>query len=399
MFWQVSEVSAQESTPTPTATPPNYYTPDPDPDPIFNTPTPRGITDYGCPEGDPIGWMTVTPDPVWLFNCGHCVDQGTGYDWGSTPEGWDDYPEGWETATPNATPTVEYLGDPSNAKFEWQGGGDNLLEDGVTQSYNYSGNRFDYIGGGGWTNAIEEGATGYKVTFLFEHIIDFTGGSSLYEGIDVTFGMWFLNKRPGQTVILTFNPGGGSEFDITLAYNESYQVNLVSGPVVQDHYLEIDQWVNIEVIDPDQTAYMDVQFGTSDHQFITGYLDYDLDITWWGYPNSPIVPDPTPTPPVTDCSEVVPIGEGGEEDDQFSIPDIFFGSTSCFTIGGFEIPLDWLNIFFGGDPVSNWYVPGVQFCFQALHFGDLSLFGLAIDLDWIALGMAGVVLFRFFTRS
>lgn len=64
----VTSVQAQEPTITPTW------------EPIFKSPTPRPTLNPACPDGQPEGWLTVTPSSRWLMNCEQCIIRPTA-DW------------------------------------------------------------------------------------------------------------------------------------------------------------------------------------------------------------------------------------------------------------------------------------------------------------------------------
>ena len=99
------------------------------------------------------------------------------------------------------------------------------------------------------------------------------------------------------------------------------------------------------------------------------------------------------------CSSVQAEGTGTEGDeDTFQLPGINIGVADCVTVAGITVPLDWTDTLFGTG-WEDWNLPGMQICFTPIDFGTLTLFGITIDLDLIALGMAGVVLIRLITRS
>lgn len=99
------------------------------------------------------------------------------------------------------------------------------------------------------------------------------------------------------------------------------------------------------------------------------------------------------------CSTVISEDEIGQGDeDTFQLPGINIGVADCITMAGITVPLDWTDTWFGTG-WEDWNLQGIEVCFTPIDFGSLSIFGIRIDLDLIALAMAGVLLIRLITRS
>jgi len=102
--------------------------------PLFNTPTPMPTGSYNCPDGNPVGYGTVTPDARWYINCGQCLNRYVSPtpSASATPT-----PVISGTVTPTATGQVT-----GSLSALYVGGwldGDHWSGPGVSRSYNWSG--------------------------------------------------------------------------------------------------------------------------------------------------------------------------------------------------------------------------------------------------------------------
>jgi len=386
-FWPVSAVRAQEPTPTNTL------------EPFYTAPTPGPDVNYSCPDGIPEGWGQYEPDPTWLFHCSQCLPPGDGYEWGDPPDGWDDLPEGWPTpspATPTPTPTLI----PSlNTIASLRKLMSVYLQDitpGVEYHLNHSGSKSQWTS---YTTQIyfndtqgsPQNSVDYTITIKLEHMLTHGGATSTYAGYNMNYFYQYSNHRCSDGLDICY-PGANcinipKYGDEVLYY---YGHDLQTGGAWQGELI-----IFATCKGSDNATVTDFSIYDRYEGFLTGTLAKNWYWTWWPGEYDPTIPEPQPSY----CDTVLPLGSGDDDDDNFSLPGFWFGDMQCFTLGGFDIPLEWLNIFFEGAQIVDWTMPGMQFCFQSIHFDNLTLFGLVINLDWIALAMGGVVLFRFLTRS
>ena len=364
-FWPVSAVRAQEPTPTNTL------------EPFYKTPTPRPDINYSCPDGIPEGWGDYEPDPTWLFHCSHCLPPLSEYDWGDLPLGWNDPPEGWPTVTP--TPTIPEIPSlqvkhgeisiPKNTSYIYTTGQDTISYDAdQVKSYEFT---------------VQLNADMYYLTT----------SSTCANGV-VTFSV--CNRWSNQ-VKYEFVSGHRAGDEITLNIGQCHALWSWTNPncAVNHSDIRLDTIMHITVYDDNHT-YSSGDFKFNQSNWFRGTYHYNIGLLW---EPGHVIPEIVVPDPDSYCDTVLPLGSGDDDDDNFSLPGFWFGDMQCFTLGGFDIPLKWLNIFFEGAQIVDWTMPGMQFCFQSIHFDNLTLFGLEINLDWIALAMGGVVLFRFLTRS
>lgn len=389
-FWPVSAVRAQEPTPTNTL------------EPFYTAPTPGPDVNYSCPDGIPEGWGQYEPDPSWLFHCSQCLPPGDGYEWGDPPDGWDDLPEGWPTQQPaTLTPT------PGPVVLDYQV--TNILtldpfEPEVWNQYVQYHHRFQ-----NWFPTIFDkvnSSSGEWIIYISYYAIgSYPTPGYPYSG---TFNFRFGTNHNDPVTVEVLE---GSYITTDRGYNQSFEgsvyswsdpgtetITFYSGNGTQT--VEFEIYMNFKVtIDGSNGTWDEFSLGYKHTGFYQGAhaTDY-VGLVYENVYYSP-VSLPQPEPEGSYCDTVLPLGSGDDDDDNFSLPGFWFGDMQCFTLGGFDIPLEWLNIFFEGAQIVDWTMPGMQFCFQSIHFDNLTLFGLEINLDWIALAMGGVVLFRFLTRS
>jgi hypothetical protein len=124
------------------------------------------------------------------------------------------------------------------------------------------------------------------------------------------------------------------------------------------------------------------------------YTDVTGTFEWWQGDGFTEQPQPSGY-----CSVVVPAGAGSEGDENFDMPQITIGEGQCYTTFGIVIPMGWTSVLGLAETIPDIGVPSFQICLRPVDFGVLALFGLQIDLDWMAFVMGAVLLVRMIVRS
>lgn len=87
-----------------------------------------------------------------------------------------------------------------------------------------------------------------------------------------------------------------------------------------------------------------------------------------------------------------------EEDDIKILPEISIGEAVCMTIAGLDLDLSGLSWLTGWDNAS-FTIPGFEVCVTPVHFGELWLFGLIINLDALVTAVTAIALIRWWIYS
>jgi hypothetical protein len=362
--------------------------------PIFNTPTPKPTGYYGCNGEQPIGYGTKTPAPGWLLYCSQCLTQ--------TPGGfWDDYQLPYTEVAPTQGATLTPTPNPQITP-NWQLPAVSYNSNNVPETVHYqetvnftSGYNGPFLYFSNPQNNIT-----YSVGLRYEGLIHFYPTSTNQSRI-VTIRITAYNTTtlfiresniPGLVVGNTYNiaangniyatfPDYYGKEELTVAYYFIGDLTMGSGNYTAD--LRIFTYKNFTSVN-------------------TGYHAQEVEWHNKGYVY-PATPTPTPDHPVSNCDEIVEDEPGGEEDKKdFDLPEILVGDATCLKIGGWNIHLDWLADIFGDTfpgEFANWQIDGINFCFAPITFGNITIFGMSIDLDFIAAAMAGILLIRLLTRS
>ena len=355
------QVYAQEDTPTPTN------------QPIYVTPVPE-VEDFTCPGTQPQGWGEVTPSAYWNLNCGQCVTPVSNYVWPTLD------PEIWGTPVPTEIVNItNYEGvymDYQNVVFP----PDEL------QRYETVNGLFGYLGRG-WKTYSSTSHEMYTAAMKIHY-----GGNSTG-----SYGFTFRIKAYNYTtnddlVYMTVERDGFIQGVYPVSPGQSVELDVVTGTFPGTWDYEAILTVYTED-DRDGGAY-DVYITTETIAPAGARLDSVIEFMYQQH----IWVDPVEEID-SYCSSVQAEGTGTEGDeDTFQLPGINIGVADCVTVAGITVPLDWTDTLFGTG-WEDWNLPGMQICFTPIDFGTLTLFGITIDLDLIALGMAGVVLIRLITRS
>ncbi len=373
-----SPVHAQDQTPLPD-------TPTPTNEPLIKTSTPMPTLNTNCNGYQPSGWGTVTPNAFWLQNCGHCVTSTPFYKW---PEYT---PMPWETARPTGTPLPTFTPTPVvgvELAYRPATGNCPVVNPALPET-DIVCNSFNTHSYTSWPspNIVFQSQSFNKKTKIGLMAV-IKGTIKDRPGYNETVEFCYRNSSAGNIIVKS--SGVGQEFTETLPVSTSYtcknlQTFTAGGTLDKMVIMDVD------ILNTNQT-------GTDfDFKFTFGNNGSGSQITqnlfYWkdGGLSTPIVFDGF-------CGTV----NGGMQtlnpDDIFGLPKIEVGWARCFQLGGWTIPLQWVQTVFTGFPES-WTLPGIEFCFKPLTFGTMSILGIKIDLDFIAAAMAAVLLFRFLTRS
>lgn len=347
----------------------NVYaqTPEPTWEPIFQTPTPLPGNFYDCPDDakQPAGWGQVTPDPNWSFHCQKCVTPQPSY-----------LPTGTPVATAYPNKTIGYL------SFK-----DTVIYNPVNPLQYYS-----------YADPLNQWARLYYVHNFI--------GSPPPAGTEIRFGFDFnstlgYNNWPSVpgvsnrvTLIMTcgnanckmYNEAGSLVYN--LGYNQSVEEILTPGT----------QGTWIKQVKYDVVITTSVYTGSPFIVRTSSIYPNNWTSTFYSFIQSPI--GGTIFSDYSDgdnyCAEV------GEVVDPINPIDfnIRVGPAQCMSIGGFTIPLGWLQ------SLVSWFTqvpyefefPGVQICLKPIQMGTLSVFGISVDMDQMLLVMAVVTLIRFVAR-
>lgn len=350
--------------------------------PLFPTSTPPAPGDYTCPGYQPIGAGTVTPAADWLLKCAQCITPISRYTWPTAPviptTSWD-----FGTATPvptaTSTPTGTYppvvdppienqmysrpvvnqvnISIPQLGQYPRIFGVERVFQiDSFWVKSGYGGRIEIKFQTNAWLNEL-----GYEVEIIESDV------PSLPVGLKFEIGHTFPIARNftilegvGNTTL--YNRRFEIKYNITIKGKNSSGMTSV---IVRD-------WVEMN----------GYQAANTGHSETTWFLD-----------GVPVIPPPI----VSDCSTIPSIIPDDPNDPNFKLPYVSVGDGVGTTVGGWHISTSWLQVFFPNAPDSVTF-PGIEFIFAPIEFGSLNLFGISIDLDFMAMAMAGVLMFKVITR-
>lgn len=411
----INEVYAQESTNTPTW------------QPLFPTGTPRPTINANCPDGQPIGWGTVTPSFNWLSNCSQCIQRATA-DWSDIDEQVTPWPE-------------EYISHLGNCTLEELDQGCQIVTHGAGLACQCVGQLTPTPNGILPTPDMTATNT---ANHLYALVFDVSEDSRFYYYKPYNDGGGYIpvNWTPpdncsargdlqrGVFIITNFKAnsnqdtaawmkadfGGGfkSQWQ-TGAYNTStYTMSHC-----REYYTNYRGWCdNSNVLDKvELTSWQQLTWGTTGQSINAGNLDTwkqnigaYVDVQKIGYvcegDNEPIPPQPSPTPTQNTgsdyCNEVEskPVYEADEIG--LSLPTPAYGQGQCVVIG-FNIGTAWLeNLFpnlFQFNVPDSLGVPDFQVCLRPMTLGEINVFGLLIDVDYLLLAASLIMVVRWLFRS
>lgn len=368
---------------------------------LFKTPTPAPTKNIACPSGTPVGWLTLTPDPLWMLNCAECIYGASPITATMTAPAWlltstPGYSltqtailTNTATVTPNATetPTItptsynqfytQYLGQSSKTQCDFPAWPTWGYYYGSTVTIdNYSSTNMGHF----YRIVVDNGAGDRNTAFV---------------------------KTSDETAKYG-NAWSSGDYTIWAGVTNSSQD--------AKNYITGLDWVpdNADI----STNY--IYWGGSAKAGVRGRtsgacstITVDVWMVKWGIP-------PTATPTPTGSATVTPTATGtvtplptdmycayvdgylpGEGDDYFSdmIPNITLGETQCMTlIPAIDIDLSavpWLPDI-GIEAIQT---NGVQLCMQSIEFGVIRIFQQEWNLDLIATMMLAILGIRLVLRS
>jgi len=339
MLFYAGVVHAQTETPTPEVTPTFTVTPI------------SQVKD--CPEGDPLGWGTYTPSPLWSVECNTCFD---------TPAPTETmYPTMDATAQPtefSGTATAQFLtGTP-------------------TPTITPTPQLYGLVCGIGSNIDCEQ--------IGFDHIKFSTSGSEI---LGSPFGYFSYDGEFPVDVVVSVENGTDGLFT-------SYDPGNGTSPQATGDY-EYPSYIN-------QNGVTVVSAGTYSYEFTEYWADYYKGYIGYGWSSGALgagftyrsqgvyidiygsfynpIATPTPSPNLfTDyCSSVIPSEEEVFGFELFS-PD---GAPNC--------DMGWSEF-----EVGTYTVPEVEICFQPSQIGVITMFGEDYQVGIFALAAAAAFLWRF----
>jgi hypothetical protein len=365
----VTGANAQEETPTPTY------------EPLFVTGTAIPDVDYSCPpDGElPDGWMTVTPDAYWEFQCGICTG-------------------GWISATMTTVPTMTTIppNTPGPGTPTWTP--EPATTPTPTVAATPSGEIDFYFGDLIVMEVFDPNpsTSGQRTVDTFE---TFTTENDL---MGVYYTLVSSNQDWGQTNFSPYEENGSAKlFNCCSRVGIGTSKFIINSVTVEGVYG--NRFDACEALDPDALCggnaniqlpgvFTGVKFWT------TGPNNDDISTVIHVKPvyfGVEPADEPTPTPEPTlsptpggYCGSVKP--EDGPAELGVSLPSPMVGPMTCYGIPYIDIPdVFGLNLEF----------PGMEVCFRPLIFGELQILDIFIDMDWLLSIIAGIWSIRMVLRS
>lgn len=349
-------------TPTPTSTP---IPPTPTWENLINpaaTATPRNLS---CPTQQPVGWKTLTPDPLWLMNCGVCVKVTPNPTLG-----------GNLLATLNVTPT------PYGNKTATPGG--------VTATANPTATAtagalryyvVNAVGAHSWTNGSS------KAIHWFE------------EGELDSVCFTDVNGVKDKYSAIYLAPAASNSIDYYAMINNN-NTRTIWQWVVGGYTGAQQYWMIYEMGKP--ANYWEPYFGV-----VTFRNGRDVPSANRRF-GAEVDPNKTQSyagktlcygdgiDPASDsgkyCGTVV-AADGGTGGIGINIPNILVSPATCYDVGGQSFGTGFMADWIAGMPESI-NIPGIRVCVRQLILPSINLFGLNISMASIALAMAGIWLFK-----
>jgi len=359
--------------------------------PLYQTPTPYNINTT-CPGYQPSGYGQITPNPVWLNYCSHCITPVSNYPWATFE--WGDNPNPpYETPTPNPTATTTGSIDGftfwTNGGFQYQYNQEYYktwsLGQYLLQDDNYVDNTALI-----YSNGADNGQV-YNMSFEYR----LKGNMPSWSIFDWMMGIRLQITNTSVYLIeveVVEGINAGTEYQ--LLYNQAANIVLKTWNIKTGGSLDESGVINLTVHGGTKSSFADIKIDFESYTSVTGWGGTAVFERWltWHRQHYELGPDPTPTPHADYCGIINGDGSGPGEDEDGELPVITIGAAQCVNIGGFEIPLEWITNFFDVS-VTNWTVPGLSLCFTPINFGQLNIFGIEIDLDFLAMMLAAIALY------
>ncbi len=332
------------------------------------TQTQKPAQSYHCPDGTPEGWGQVTPDPYWMMQCGQCTvpDLPT-----RTPQPTNTVAPGEPTSTPAPTQDPHqwfYLPIQEEYSFEYQKANNSC------KYYN-------------WCWGVTE-----LETFTFD-----CGEGNSIKGIVLERHGYIDVPHELNTYV--------TENNVIGEFVEGYSVDVMrEGAVTSGDTAMVAAINQVLVNEGMHLDFWDVgNFGLASSYTgnlrlsARGSAEFDVSIAvigaiCYGIPQEPDLG-------ASYCDAVN--GDGGTGDNELDVdlPDVVVSQPYCLAIGGGQVDMSVLNLIPGIDDIGDIQIPGFNLCYRYISFGSLSLFGMGIDLDIMAMLLGGVALVRIFLRS
>lgn len=373
----MTDVYAQDDTPTPTD------------ENLYNTPTLAPTGYYGCSGTQPSGMYTVTPDPYWSFKCDQCVTKTPYYVFPTSQFPFN------TTVTPTIIPSTPTVSPTPTSSFAIP----SITRSNETtpqlqnQLFSFNISQLSWSPGSKW------GVSGWNNSSSGHHKIGLVLNTEI-----------FLRLQPGGYInAYNFKVINYGQLNFTICERGGINCTSVPGGSGGVYLIPSTQFPESTLV----TIYKEYEI---EYDAVTNSgADWKLEFFAqsaknepYGYENSQFLwqwggltplGTPTPTPVVGYCDTVVPVGGGIGDEEIFNLPIFTIGWARCVNFGGWNISVEWFNTFFNTGWSNDVTVPGFQICIRPLHFGNLTILGLVISLDFFASIMAGVLLLRFILRS
>jgi len=341
-----------------------------------------------CPAGNPYGWGVLTPDPLWYYQCSHCIQTGsqstttpypcpTPYEMGGN--GGCYLPDGaWETATAAATSTAGPTatgGVPGSSVWNDANGWDGW-EPADTDYAVYSG--------GVWTSVFQPGGSRYTIIAS----PDF-GEYIFLDSMSITYTV-SSTYTTGQARVWKDLVGGDPIWD---------------GDLIQILSLSKAGGQHTQVDETDYTLRRIV----IDFQALAGYTISVSQVVFNYQDAGPGTPVPTATAPPWGgggdfvpgpCDIVQPAPDGSYPGGSdmwniapgfFEAPDFSVGDPVCQEWAEFTVTVNEY-----GFTDITW--PGLTLCIVPVTVGTLTIMGISLNLDLLLGSMVAMGLLKWFWR-
>lgn len=402
ILWLLFGINGIKAVSADTGTPPVSTTPTPEQtwEPLYKTPTIAPTRDLRCSGTQPSGWGTVTPSSRWLYSCSQCVTQTpSGFWFNDTPtptavpcipkptviyQGTPMWEYGCNTATPAPSPTVTVTPTPAPSGdmyyFKYVPINETITLTGDLTyqylTYNSSCNGDDVAMATSLNGAIHVEVSG-----------DWGDTSS-----------WISNDWAIKYAVAT-GPGIGpktEEFNICSGQGDGGHIELCEKLRQLQGVTAWSQGVSKNYNNA-QDGYV---YANGWKSAAGNYVRVDsVGLLCYGDNYTGATATPTVSPDGY-CSVVEPL----IDDIGIDLPN--FRAAPCrennrVSIGGWHISKEWVDlvpfqIIVAPEGID---VPLLTVCIRALSLGLLNIFGVSIDLDWIAGILTFTMLIRWFLRS
>jgi hypothetical protein len=316
---------------------------------------------FECPVGNPEGYGYVTPSPLWMLQCGHCLSENQPY---VTPT---------PAYTPQPTPLpgnqYAYYTFQSGTNFKLNGSGDavNTPVEGET----YVSLEVDKAYSAWLSNTVNlfdtQSSSNYETYFFYRYELHVDACSAPYCGYNRSFYLSFKNVGASTVEVEVYDYDDGSLLQFyVLSTGQQVNMNLYTGGNCNVVNLDKRYIVNLKVTGSGASSTADFQISNGKTDYICGLHDKEITFYW----NEGVYYFEEEVN--SRCSEIV--AEGDEEEDMygFDYDGIYFGNTYCVDIGpdeaeilGITLEMPWI----------------AHLCAQEVGIGNIKVFGVDVNLD------------------